>query len=81
MLLDEPYSALDAVNTERIEQHLLQLKNSYTIVLVTHNLAQARRIADEVIYVDQRTILAQGKARSMFGEKLPEEIRLSLERL
>lgn len=81
LLLDEPCSALDAVNTERIEQLLLSLKKKYTIVLVTHNLAQAKRLADHVIYMDRHTIAARGDAGTMFGGGLPEETRRAMERL
>jgi phosphate transport system ATP-binding protein len=46
LLLDEPASALDPISTAKIEETLLQLKQRYTIVIVTHNLQQAARIAD-----------------------------------
>jgi phosphate transport system ATP-binding protein len=46
LLLDEPCSALDAKNTEKIEKMLLKFFKDYTIVIVTHNLDQAKRIAD-----------------------------------
>lgn len=46
LLLDEPCSALDAKNTEKIEEMLLKFSKDYTIVIVTHNLDQAKRIAD-----------------------------------
>ncbi len=46
LLLDEPASALDPISTAKIEETLLQLKSRYTIVIVTHNLQQAARIAD-----------------------------------
>jgi len=46
LLLDEPASALDPISTARIEETLLQLKDRYTVVMVTHNLQQAARIAD-----------------------------------
>jgi phosphate transport system ATP-binding protein len=46
MLLDEPCSALDPVSTTRIEELLLTLRDRMTIVIVTHNLRQARRIGD-----------------------------------
>ena len=48
LLLDEPCSALDPIASGHIEQLISQLKNTVTIVMVTHNLAQARRIADSV---------------------------------
>lgn len=48
LLLDEPCSALDPISTQRIESLLLELKKSMTLIMVTHNLAQAKRIADQV---------------------------------
>jgi phosphate transport system ATP-binding protein len=48
LLLDEPCSALDPIATEHIEQLIQRLKGRYTILMVTHNLAQARRLADHV---------------------------------
>jgi phosphate transport system ATP-binding protein len=54
MLMDEPCSALDPIATRRIEELLLELKKKYTIAIVTHNLQQAKRIADNTafMYVD-----------------------------
>ena len=46
ILLDEPTSALDPISTLKIEELLLQLKDQYTIAIVTHNMQQASRIAD-----------------------------------
>lgn len=48
ILMDEPCSALDPISTNKIEELIAQLKKSYTIVIVTHNLQQARRISDYV---------------------------------
>lgn len=48
ILLDEPCSALDPISNNHIEELLLTLKNKYTLVLVTHNLAQARRISNHI---------------------------------
>lgn len=48
LLLDEPCSALDPMASARVESLIQSLRGSYTIVIVTHNLAQARRIADDV---------------------------------
>ena len=50
LLLDEPASALDPISTAKIEETLLQLKENYTIVIVTHNLQQAARIADRTAF-------------------------------
>jgi phosphate transport system ATP-binding protein len=56
LLMDEPCSALDPVATRRIEELMLQLKQQYTIAIVTHNLQQAKRVADKTafLYVDTR---------------------------
>src|SRR5207237_9208557 len=50
LLADEPASALDPVATERIEELLLDLKKDYTILLVTHNIHQAARVADRTAF-------------------------------
>jgi phosphate transport system ATP-binding protein len=54
LLMDEPCSALDPIATHHIEQLMLELKKKYTIAIVTHNLAQAKRVADMTafLYVD-----------------------------
>lgn len=62
ILGDEPTSALDPVSAERIEQRFLELKNQYTIVLVTHILRQARRLADYVIFLYMGNLIEHGPA-------------------
>ncbi len=57
LLLDEPCSALDMKNTIAIEETLMELKEQYTFVIVTHNLTQAKRIADQIIFMNQGEIL------------------------
>ena len=49
--MDEPCSALDAAGTEAVEELLKNLRGRYTILIVTHNMAQARRVSDECIYM------------------------------
>ncbi len=51
LLLDEPASALDPISTTKIEETMLQLKAGFTIVIVTHNLQQAARIADDTAFL------------------------------
>jgi phosphate transport system ATP-binding protein len=46
LLMDEPASALDPISTAKIEELIFQLKTQYTIVIVTHNMQQAARVAD-----------------------------------
>jgi phosphate transport system ATP-binding protein len=51
VLLDEPTSALDPISTSRIEELVIELKNDFTIVIVTHNMQQAARISDYTAYM------------------------------
>ena len=48
--MDEPTSALDPISTSRIEDLAVELKNNYTIIMVTHNMQQASRISDSVAF-------------------------------
>ena len=50
LLMDEPCSALDPIATRRIEELMLELKKEYTIAIVTHNMQQAQRVADETMF-------------------------------
>ena len=52
LLMDEPCSALDPLSTERIEELILTLKERYSIAIVTHSLAQARRVADYTAFLN-----------------------------
>ena len=66
ILGDEPTSALDPISSNRIEEQLLELKNRYTIVLVTHSLSQAKRIADYVIFLYLGNLIEHGPAHTIF---------------
>lgn len=61
LLLDEPCSALDVRATQTVEELLLRLKERYTVVVVTHNLAQARRIADTAMFLYNGHLIEQGE--------------------
>ena len=56
LLMDEPTSALDPKSSKAIEDLILSLKDRHTIVLVTHNVEQAERVADDLICVDDKTV-------------------------
>ncbi len=73
ILGDEPTSSLDPISAERIEQQFLELKDKYTIVLVTHILRQARRLADYVIFLYLGNIIEHGPAEDFF--KNPKDTR------
>ena len=50
LLMDEPTSALDPISTAKVEELVTELKNNYTIVLVTHNMQQATRVSDQTAF-------------------------------
>jgi phosphate transport system ATP-binding protein len=66
LLLDEPTSALDPVSTAKIEEQLLELKKKYTIVIVTHNMQQAARIADYTAFFYQGELVEFGHTKDLF---------------
>jgi phosphate transport system ATP-binding protein len=66
ILADEPTSALDPVSSKDIEEMFLKLKQRYTIVVVTHILRQAKRIADYVIFMYLGEIIEHGPAEQIF---------------
>ena len=75
LLLDEPCSALDVKSTQIIEQLLLELKEEYTIVIVTHNLFQARRIADDCIFVLNGRLWEQNTTQELFSNPQRQETK------
>ena len=75
LLLDEPCSALDVKSTQVIEELLLKLKEKYTIVIVTHNLFQARRIADECIFMLNGEIWEQNTTEALFTNPARQETK------
>jgi phosphate transport system ATP-binding protein len=73
VLCDEPTSALDPVAAQQIEKLLLKLKKDYTVVLVTHTLRQAKRVADYIIFLYFGMVIEQGTAAEFFNNpKNPE---------
>ena len=67
LLMDEPTSALDPVSTLRIEELLLQLKKSYTIVIVTHNMQQAVRVSDDTAFFLAGEVVEWGVTGRLFS--------------
>jgi phosphate transport system ATP-binding protein len=66
LLMDEPTSALDPIATNRIEQLLLELKNQFSIVIVTHNMGQAARISDMSMFMYLGELIEYEKTKYMF---------------
>jgi phosphate transport system ATP-binding protein len=75
LLCDEPTSALDPIAAQQIEKLLLKLKENYTVVLVTHTLRQAKRLADYVVFLYFGKVIEQGPADEFFkNPKNPETV-------
>lgn len=66
LLMDEPASALDPISTLRIEELIEQIKDRYTIVIVTHNMQQAARVADTTAFFLSGEIIEYGKTTDIF---------------
>jgi len=66
LLMDEPCSALDPIATSKIEALMRQLKESYTVVLVTHNLQQAARVSDMTAFMYVGELIEFGNTRGIF---------------
>ena len=66
LLLDEPCSALDPISTTRIEELITELKNDYTVVIVTHNMQQAARVSDFTAYMYLGELIEFGDTDSLF---------------
>ena len=66
LLMDEPCSALDPIATARIAELMLELKNSYTIVIVTHNMQQAARVSDYTGFLLLGELVEVGVTRELF---------------
>ena len=75
LLLDEPCSALDPIATAKIESLLAKLRSEYSVVIVTHNLAQARRVSDHTAFLYLGKLVEAGTTEQVFQhpvEKLTE---------
>ncbi len=66
LLMDEPTSALDPISTNKIEELLLQLKQQFTIIIVTHNMSQAARISDNAMFMYLGELVEHGNTTQMF---------------
>lgn len=67
ILMDEPCSALDPISTLKIEELIHHLKDQYTIVIVTHNMQQAQRVADKTVFMYLGDVVEKGKTDDIFN--------------
>ncbi|KYD09007.1 MAG: phosphate ABC transporter ATP-binding protein [Caldibacillus debilis] len=66
ILMDEPASALDPISTAKIEQLILELKEKYTIIIVTHNMQQAARVSDDTAFFLNGEVVEFAGTKDMF---------------
>lgn len=66
VLLDEPTSALDPISSSEIEETLMELKKQFTFIMVTHNLQQAGRVADQTAFLMNGNLIEAGPTEKMF---------------
>ena len=73
ILMDEPASALDPISTSKIEELIFELKNTITIIIVTHNLQQAARVSDNCAFFLNGQLIEFDSTRKMFTKPVLEE--------
>jgi phosphate transport system ATP-binding protein len=73
ILMDEPASALDPISTSKIEDLIIQLREKYTIVIVTHNMQQANRISDNTAFFYLGKLIEYGTTQLIFNSPTKEE--------
>ncbi len=79
LLLDEPCSALDVKNTTIIEEMLLRFSEEYTIIIVTHNLSQAKRISDYTAFILDGELVEYSETKEMFSNPKDKRTKEYLE--
>lgn len=75
LLADEPTSALDPISSKAIEEKFLELRENYTVVVVTHILRQAKRLADHVIFMYDGQVIEQGSPKELFENPQTETLK------
>ena len=73
--MDEPASALDPASTARIEDLIFELRDKYTIVIVTHNMQQAARVSDQTAFFYQGELIEAGSTNELFTNPAQEADR------
>lgn len=73
ILMDEPAAALDPASAARVEESIVAMKEAYTVVIVTHNMQQARRISDYTAFMYLGELVEFGPTRQVFDQPVREE--------
>jgi phosphate transport system ATP-binding protein len=71
--MDEPASALDPKSTTRIEDLIAELRNDYTIIIVTHNMQQAARVSDFTAFFYEGALIEFGETKQIFTKPLEKK--------
>lgn len=79
ILLDEPTSALDPIATARVEELINELREKFTVIMVTHNLRQAKRMADETIFMKDGYIVEHAATADLFSQPQQEATKQYIE--
>ena len=79
LLLDEPCSSLDRLSTLKIEELLQNLKERYSMIIVTHNLSEAKRIGDQILFFHEGELWERGEKEAFFTHPKRPETREFLE--
>ncbi len=79
ILMDEPTSALDPISTAKIEELIFELKEKYTIVIVTHNMQQASRISDYTAFFYMGELIEFDKTKTIFTNPEKNRPRITLQ--
>ena len=75
LLMDEPTSALDPISTSMVEQLMTELSEDHTVVVVTHNMQQATRVADKTAFFYLGELIEEGPTRELFGNPKQERTK------
>jgi len=73
LLMDEPTSALDPISTSKVEELLFELKENYTIVIVTHNMQQAGRVSDNTAFFYMGELIEYDKTKTIFTKPFKKQ--------
>lgn len=75
ILMDEATSALDPISTQKTEELMLELKKNYTVIIVTHNMQQAARVADKTAFFFMGDLVEYGKTEQIFNNPQREKTK------
>ena len=73
--MDEATSALDPISTQKTEELMVELKKNYTVIIVTHNMQQAARVADKTAYFFMGDLIEYGQTEQIFNNPQREKTK------